>query len=281
MPDSKRKNTPCRVHIILARESPTAVVIRRGPSRRVCTLGWNLRDDTFRTGQWLHGRIFEKRCDVSPDGAYFIYLATNGKWKSETKGSWTAISQTPYLKAIGLWAKGSTYFGGGLFTDNKTYWKNGFHDDEELMAPRGFKEVEEYPWREHYGGECPGVYFVRLQRDGWTLTGHQRIRGGTEWVFEKAIHKGWVLQKTSICTAVKAVGRGSYYDIHMLRKFDGSILLDLPTWQWADWDRHNGRIVWVTAGVLHEAFPGTKGLTNPKALFDFNPLTFEEFRAPY
>ena len=26
-----------------------------------------------------------------------------------------------------------------------------------------------YPWHEQYGGECPGVYYVRLQRDGWTM----------------------------------------------------------------------------------------------------------------
>ena len=40
------------------------------------------------------------------DSKSLIYFAMNGRWQSETKGSWTAISRVPYLKAVGLYAKG-------------------------------------------------------------------------------------------------------------------------------------------------------------------------------
>ena len=66
---------PARLHVILAREAPLAVVIRRGPAKQVCTVLWNRRTDEFTLGQWLKGRIYEDRCDLSPDGRYFIYFA--------------------------------------------------------------------------------------------------------------------------------------------------------------------------------------------------------------
>ena len=68
---------PARLHVILAREAPKAVVFRRGPSGQVCTLGWDLETDTFTMGQWFKGRIYEYRSDLSPDGEHMIYFATD------------------------------------------------------------------------------------------------------------------------------------------------------------------------------------------------------------
>ena len=82
---------PARVHIILAREASAAIVIRRGPSKAVCAIQWDRSRDTFQMGQWLKGRIYERRCDLSPDNGHFIYFAMNGKWSTEAMGSWTAI----------------------------------------------------------------------------------------------------------------------------------------------------------------------------------------------
>src|SRR5690606_3731702 len=52
--------------------------------------------------------------------------AVNGKWDSETKGAWTGLSFAPYLKTIGLWAKGDTVGGGGRFLVNRRYWIRGW-----------------------------------------------------------------------------------------------------------------------------------------------------------
>ena len=68
---------PARLHVILAREAPKAVVFRKGPSNRVCTVGWDLEHDTFTPGQWLKGRIYEYRSDLSPDGELLLYFAAD------------------------------------------------------------------------------------------------------------------------------------------------------------------------------------------------------------
>lgn len=85
------------------------LVFRRGPSKQVCTLLWDRKQDTFVLGQWLKGRIYERRSDLSGDGKYVIYFAMNGKWDSQTKGSWTAISRAPWLKALVLLSKGDNW----------------------------------------------------------------------------------------------------------------------------------------------------------------------------
>lgn len=71
------ESVPARLHVILAREAPKAVVFRRGPTGQVCTLGWDLTSDAFTMGQWLKGRIYEYRSDLSPDGEHLIYFATD------------------------------------------------------------------------------------------------------------------------------------------------------------------------------------------------------------
>ncbi len=70
----------CRVYAILARDGRSAVVFRRGPSRQVLVLRWWLGDDRIEPGQWLKGRIYERRCDLSPDGDLLIYFAA--KWNT-------------------------------------------------------------------------------------------------------------------------------------------------------------------------------------------------------
>ena len=65
---SAKATATARLHVVLAREAPLAVVIRRGPAKQVCTVLWNRRTDEFTLGQWLRGRIYEDRCD---DGGIF------------------------------------------------------------------------------------------------------------------------------------------------------------------------------------------------------------------
>ena len=55
----------------------------------------------------------------------------SGRWQSETKGSWTAISRVPNLKAICLFAKGDCWHGGGLFLTNREFWLNDVRLDSK------------------------------------------------------------------------------------------------------------------------------------------------------
>ncbi len=273
---------PPRVHVILARDAAYGIIIRRGPSKSVCTIGWDRQKDVFRLGQWLRGRIYERRCDLSPDGRHFIYFAMNGKWSGKLKGSWTAISRTPHLKAIGLWANGSCWNGGGLFMTNSTYWLNTpISGQEQRQSPGKLREYKDFPFQERYGGECPGVYYIRLQRDGWNLIRHLTDQAGdtSSVVFEKPLPKGWLLEKTAHATMYHSVGKGCYYDTHRLIHRERHIELDCPNWEWADLDGR--RLVWVDQGVLYRAEISANGVGFIRQLYDFNPMEFEAIAAPY
>jgi hypothetical protein len=97
-----------RLYAILARRSPVAVLFRRGPSKQVLLIRWNTNDDSLLPGQWLKGRIYERRCDLSPDGDLLLYFAAN--WKKPYL-SWSAVSRPPYLTALALWPKGDGWGG--------------------------------------------------------------------------------------------------------------------------------------------------------------------------
>lgn len=275
---------PARVHPILARKANIAVIIRRGPSKSVCTMLWDRSRDEFKIGQWLRGRIYERRCDLSPDGKHFIYFAMNGKWGGPVKGSWTAISRTPYLKALALWPWGDCWNGGGLFLSDEKFWRNaGYHSEETdtvRMLRKNLVEERSYPFDQAYGGECPGVYYLRLQRDGWmrvrveSPSAHDQVT-----VFEKSLPKGWLLEKSAHASIHHPVGSGCYYDTHRLLHPESGTILNHPDWEWAELDRK--RLVWVSKGVLHAAKIHGKGLGEAKALHDFNDMKFEAIPAPY
>src|SRR5207245_492851 len=93
----------------------------------------------------------------------------NGRWDSKAKGSWTAISRVPHLKAITLFAKGDCWHGGGLFLSNREFWLNDGQGHMELEPTKELRRNQNYRPGAYYGGECLTVYYNRLQRDGWTL----------------------------------------------------------------------------------------------------------------
>jgi hypothetical protein len=246
----------------------------------VCTVGWDRRDDRFTLGQWLKGRIYERRSDLSPDGRFLIYFAMNGRWTSEARGAWTAISRAPYLKAVGLWAKGDCWHGGGLFVGRAKFWLNDGCGHDQLIAPGGLRRSDDYPGDDHYGGECPGVYYLRLQRDGWKLTG--RTSRGTHHtvdIFEKPAGSGWVLRKFAHGALDHPVGTGCYFDRHELENLRTGQKVDGADWEWADLDRE--RLVWAQDGKLFAGRVGEDGIGGTALLHDFNGMAFEALPAPY
>ncbi|HEY1710592.1 MAG TPA: hypothetical protein VGG10_20145 [Rhizomicrobium sp.] len=285
----KKNRFPARLHVLLARESPMALIIRRGPAKAVCTIRWDRSRDTFRIGQWLNGRIYERRCDLSPDGKHFIYFAMNGRWASPTGGSWTAISRTPYLKAVGLWGKSDCWNGGGLFTSNTTFWLNGSTPypnggHKLLEKPRDkLFEDKKFSWHTNYGGECPGVYYIRLQRDDWKMARSRTFEGPNRiTIFEKPVKGGWILRKRAFeghGSGKEDQGRGVYHDEHELEHIEDGHLFEVPGAEWADMD--GKRLVWVSEGCLYSGSVGVKGVKNVELLRDFNTMEFQRITAPY
>ncbi len=270
---------PPRLHVLLARDAPHAVVLRRGPSKTVCFIGWDRRTDTFTVGQWLRGRIYERRSDLSPDGKHLIYFAMNGRWTSKTGGSWTAVSRAPYLKALALWSKGDCWHGGGLFLNDRRYWLNDGYGHKPLLASSRITRDETWQPSACYGGECLHVYYSRLQRDGWTLRPDLTPDSSSTEVFEKAAGAGWILRKYCHAEIGAPEGKGVYYDRHALVRTDTGEALDCPDWEWADLD--GKRLVWSEDGRLHAAYLVTHGLKDRRVLHDFNGMTFSPIAAPY
>jgi len=187
------QDIPARVHIVLRQECGKAIIIRRGPSNHVCSIGWDLETDELQLGQWLKGRIYERRCDLSPDGRHWIYFAMNGRWHEPSQGSWTAVARWPWLKAVQFFPKGDCWGGGGLFTGPRQLWLNALDTSQQNRpkhtqdhgisadghpprgAPRvghgGGDEVLNCDWIDHRRGR---VYWVR---DGRLYEGELQATG--------------------------------------------------------------------------------------------------------
>ena len=275
-PPSKGGKFPARLHVLLARNAKVGLVIRRRPSKSVCTVLWDRKRDQFKLGQWMRGRIYERRCDLSPNGRLFIYFAMNGHWESETKGAWTAISRVPYLKAMSLFAKGDCWHGGGLFLSDKEFWLNDGKGHTELKTwSLVRRNIDGHP-PDYFGGECLTVYYNRLQRDGWVISGEE-VQETT--VFEKKLPKSWRLRKLAFSEIGHPPGRGCYWDAHELRQDTTNTVLAFPEWEWADFV--DGRLVWAAEGQLRTARLGRGKLSGEKLLHDFNQMKFEALAAPY
>ena len=271
---------PARIHVLLASHAPFGLVIRRGPSKFVATVLWDRRRDEFHLGQWLKGRIYERRSDLSADGKHFIYFAMNGKWHSETNGAWSAISRAPYLKALVLYPKGDCWQGGGLWTGKNVYWLNDGCGHSVLRDSKKVRRDTEYTPSEYFGGECPGVYYLRLLRDGWYLV--ERDKGGgcsATHVFERPLGRGWALRKIAHAEIGSPPGKGPYWDEHLLVHAEADAQIDHPDWEWAELD--GARLVWASDGKLFSGQIASDGIVSTAELFDFNSMAFEEIEAPY
>lgn len=247
---------PPRLHVLLRPGSPRAVVIRRGPSRVHCTIGWDLATDRFTVGQWCRHKLYPRRCDISPDGAWLVYFALNGRWSSEeTRGAWTALSRAPYLKAVRMWPQGDTWGGGGAFFQTRAQLPSGHAD--------AWPSLETVGRAGRLALGSLGAYPIRLARDGWSK------RAGRGWF--KPANKTWSLRK---------VVRGEPHELHEIHRTDGSVV-ELPDWEWADIDAARKRVVWAEAGAIRAAPIKSDGPGKPRVLFDARPMTFEALAAPY
>ena len=150
------------MYAILPRKAPFGAVFRRGPSKSVLLIGWNTSNDTFQQGQWLRGRIYERRCDLSPDGNLLLYFAASYR---KPYYSWPAISRPPYLTALDGWG------GGGHFLSQHRIALN--HRGGEMTIAEGFSilkwlRAEQFGKRPAWGEDDP-IWSERLLRDGWSL----------------------------------------------------------------------------------------------------------------
>ena len=176
--------------------------------------------------------------------------------------------------------KGDCWNGGGLFTGKSKYWLNDGYGDESLQTSTEVQRDTKFAPTEHFGGECPGIYYPRLMRDGWSVLEHKEVaHWHTVDVFEKPAGKGWLLRKLAHGQVNAGPGKGCYWDEHELRHEKSGEVLKFPDWEWAEVDEK--RLMWCAGGKLHVGRLGNAGLGDSSELYDFTSLSFVPIVAPY
>jgi hypothetical protein len=255
-----QQNQRVSLYAILARDERVGVVFRRGPSKQVLLLSWHTDTDQFYEGQWFKGRIYERRCDLSPSGKRLIYFAANHRPPYTT---WTAVSRPPYLTALALWPKGDAWGGGGLFTKEKEISLN--HRSAEMKLADGFelpKFVVVKPLGEYSGrGEDSPILDHRLMRDGWKLIQQGKPRENNSsapvWitydppeVCSKSNPKSGVPYELREKTKGLNEKNGSWYIIeHSVVNTRSGEKISLGRTDWADWC-HSGDLLYAKEGKL-------------------------------
>lgn len=241
-------------------DDPTrTLVIRRGPAKSVAVLNWNRKTDEVKLGQWLKGRIYEHRLDISPDGKHWIYLALGRGGNTQT-----VLAKTPYLKALDYYPWCGTWGGGGRFLSNKAYELAGVVGSQDRKISSGFKISERNTIA------ALGL-FSRLERQGWTymMNGDYTRKVGRGWILRKHVGSG------------QKLGRSIESETHTLSHAGLGITLKRPSWEWADVS--DGKLVFAEDGKLMRAtlFKDAEQPYRAKLVHDFNPYKFEPIRAPY
>lgn len=286
-----KRQTPSstRLFAIVASEARVAVLFRRGPSKAVRMIRWDLATDELALGQWLAGRVYHERCGISPDGKLVVYFA--GKFGTEL-GTFTALCRPPFFSALALWPDGSTYGGGGFFASNRkvvlNYGMNLPELNEGKAIPRDFEVTNA---REQH---ALGSVNLLAKTQGWTLAeagsaGENSPDRTMRWVFRIP----WRYVKPNPARpelTLERVHLGMYEPngpatICEYRLLEASAskrrrpprVIELGRLDFADWD-HDGSLLSGNGGRLirHRLPPSLgEGLRGRKLVGDFRDQRFE------
>jgi hypothetical protein len=282
-----------RLYVLLARNAHIGVIFRRGPSNQVLLIKWNLDGDTFEYGQWLKARIYERRCDLSPDGDMLLYFAAS--WRGPYQ-SWTAIGRPPYLTALALWPKGNAWGGGGHFVSRSRIMLN--HREWEMAIAPGFsipKWLTVEPFGERSGGgEDDPIWSARLQRDGWKLTTypdktkHTMFNAKVGWEFDPPItwQKAHPLNSAKYTLQMSILGLSERNGPWVLSEHSilgkNGYTETIGRSEWADWSPA-GDLLFAQSGCLYRlrCVKGKLGsIASSEQIADFSGLKFENKEPP-
>jgi hypothetical protein len=259
---NEARRDPCRLHVLLAAEAPLAVVLRRGPSAWVRLSLWHTDTDTFEHGQWLHGRVYERRCDLSPDGSLLVLFIRQSR-RDAREDSWVAVSRPPWFTALALWFVGGTYHSGGYFPSARSLWIGGTAAPDQGRLPWWLTLRREYP---PYLQRTPEwtdrtVFINRLLRGGW-----ERVEGPRLETWQRRGPGGQgTLLHTELGWDARAYG-GPYMVGYGLQNEQEDELTPIEGATWADWDQR-GRLLVARGGRLEVWAPDG----GARVIEDFNP----------
>jgi hypothetical protein len=244
-----------RLSMLQASRADVAVIFRRGPSKWVEVIRWDTQRDHFERGAWFNGRIYQRRCDLSPDGELLIYFASRfTSVDKEYTYAWTAVSRPPWLTALALWPKGNCWWGGGLFLSKRQIWLN--HRPEEALPhpkhkPRGLRRVEANP--EAHGEDGP-IYYKRLMRDGWDIKQELEIRRQPKRLISYETIRPEIRVRGHPKHAFRIIKELRVVDLKAREWFavegpSGPVALPPGRLDWVDWDGH-GRLILLVDGMV-------------------------------
>ncbi len=284
----KGKKPAARVEAIIARNAPVAVIFRRGPSRLVRMLRWNLRNDKIVPGQWIEGRVYVARSDISPDGELVACFVAAYRKKV---GTWTAISRPPYFTALAVWPKGDTWGGGGLFGSNShfllahsTARSNSDIDEFKLMD--GFtlpKRFRVQPLDRHSTVPESEVEEARMVLSGWRFVQRHVWHYGLSEFAEPEIMARPLDNPKAARFELRRFRTAFEIRLAEVHDLVAGTQRDLGRVDWVD-AGPNGDVLWSAGGKLFRlAGPSRHGMTidaEPKLVADLNDMTFEAIEAP-
>lgn len=294
-------SSSARVFGILVPNANQVVLFRRGPSRATLQLTWDLTTDELVLGQWIKGKVFTRRCDVSPDGRYLIAAVSDysrGRMKhriekqrgEEVTDFWTAISRPPYFTALALWIDDGAYQGGGIWFGNSALGLNLTTTARESKPPRLALKLESLALP---GSEDEPLFSLLMIKRGWT------VAGAPDWILKRPDLQEWwptadklVRERFPELTVAPTEGEGpgtwvkplrsgklrrlvqDHEDQWQLLNATNEVLFQ-PSWIEADAD---GTPIWAQEGKLYRwrSFPDGE----PQMICDLNPMTFEAVPPP-
>lgn len=246
-----RTRRTARIHLLAAQKAPFVVVIRRKPTRVFHVLRWNTRTDTLEAGSWFTGRLYEKRCDVSPDGEWMIYFAAG----SGSSPTWTGLARPPWLKAI-AWHEGTgTWLGGGFWRDARTLCVTAYPGwatpDLQHATTRLPFAVERHDWARDAGDL--EVLTHRFDRD-WQVDAEQSaprttVAQGANWSV-RGVTWSWTRRPSTRHPTLRVRGPlDTATGFAFALDEEPGLLADAD---WADYDAL-GQLVFARAGVLYRS----------------------------
>ncbi len=258
-------------HAIVARDADVAIVLRRGPTRHVRLLTWDLRDGTVLGGQWLVGNVEFGACSVSPNGELFVYFARKGG------RTFTCVSRPPYFTALAFWQAKLPWPGGGFFVANDHVVLGVTHPpDEGSLPPRlSVSDVWSYlPWRGNKARPSPdtfgdAVLKVPEARQYWQLAG-RRYRKPNPRDLSLVLERDEYPGRAGPCRLVQVTGSTE------------AGARELGSLDWADWTQ-DGTLVFGDAGRLYrQQVRGERARTSPAPVLvaDLTTQVFEPMVAP-
>lgn len=227
----------------------------------------------------MSGRVYDRKCDISPDGRLFIYFC--GKFNTKL-GTFTAVCRPPNFTALALWPEGGTYGGGGFFETNRRVVLNYGYVIEKLddgtTLPKHLEVTALGDFQERFGDDPHHP----LAHQGWEL-----VRVGTEgepnedetmrygfvqpWLHRKRCPRRPTLSLERAWLGMFEVNGPSC--VYQYALVEGDARRELGRLDWAGWD-HDGTLLFSQDGCLLRQTVGAS-LRHPSA---HPAVQLEDFR---